>query len=426
LSKLKLYTCPCFFIKFLGRFFIHYQGLSMNGRSWSLGVVPLLLMQISMPASAAPIDLSQLCSGGSGDCVISANTSIGSASGALNVGGNFTVNQGVVLEFRVPVQINVSGNMVLSGTIGAPGDGGAGGNGGAPGQPGGAGGNAPAVASGTINVLGSITLNASSAAATEGGSGGSGGAGGSGQLGGAGGAGGAAGSLTFNTCTAFTSATGAQVRLNGGAGGIGQTGASGGAGGAAGAFAINAKQNILSDAAVTALGGAGGSGGSGSGANGANGSITLNAGGTITVGSGTLNAGSNSASINQNQTSLAALSYCVAPTVASVSPNSGRISGGSVITITGTGFLGATGVTVGGAPCTNFTVVNSTTITCTAPTRSSAGPVSVEVTTPSGTSTANTLYVYQMETAIPTLSEWAVLLLTSMIVAFAAWRQRRR
>ena len=82
-----------------------------------------------------------------------------------------------------------------------------------------------------------------------------------------------------------------------------------------------------------------------------------------------------------------------APTVSGVSPSSGVNTGGTSVTITGTEFLGATSVTFGGTAATNFTVVNSTTITATAP-AGATGAVSVVVTTPSGSNPANTLYSF--------------------------------
>jgi hypothetical protein len=82
-----------------------------------------------------------------------------------------------------------------------------------------------------------------------------------------------------------------------------------------------------------------------------------------------------------------------APTVTAVGPSVGTSTGGTSITITGTGFTGATGVTVGGAACTPFTVVSDTSITCTTP-AGAAGTASVVVTTPDGSNAANTLYTY--------------------------------
>ena len=71
------------------------------------------------------------------------------------------------------------------------------------------------------------------------------------------------------------------------------------------------------------------------------------------------------------------------PTVSAVSPTSGVSTGTAVVTITGTGFIGATAVTFGTTAAT-FSVSNSTTITATAP--AGTGTVNVTVTTPGGTS----------------------------------------
>lgn len=73
------------------------------------------------------------------------------------------------------------------------------------------------------------------------------------------------------------------------------------------------------------------------------------------------------------------------PTVASVSPATGLAAGGTAVTISGTNLTGATGVTFGGTAATAVVVVNSSTITCTAPAHA-AGTVDVVVTTPKGSS----------------------------------------
>ena len=59
-----------------------------------------------------------------------------------------------------------------------------------------------------------------------------------------------------------------------------------------------------------------------------------------------------------------------APTVTSLSPTSGSTAGGTLVTITGTGFTGATAVDFGATAATNLTVVNDTSITADSP----AGP----------------------------------------------------
>lgn len=277
----------------------------MHGRKLSLSTTLWLLTGLSLPAAA--IDLSQLC--GSGDCVVSTNTTVDSAGGPLVVTGNFTVNSGVVLEFLVDTQIGINGNLIIDGIVGGPGNGGVGGLGGSAGQAGGLGGDAPSVVSSLFDVKGNITVGSGGLTA-EGGSGGFGGDGATGQSGGNGGSGGLAGSLTFNTCQSFTSNSGVQIRVsggNGGNGGAGQTNGAGGAGGNAGAVTINAKQTITSNASVTAVGGNGGLTGGPAGSDGA---VTLVAGGTISVGAGTLNAGVNSPIISPNRSSIPSLAFC--------------------------------------------------------------------------------------------------------------------
>ena len=56
-----------------------------------------------------------------------------------------------------------------------------------------------------------------------------------------------------------------------------------------------------------------------------------------------------------------------APTVTNVSPNSGSVAGGTSVTITGTGFTGASAVHFGTASQPTFTVVSDTQITCNSP-----------------------------------------------------------
>ncbi len=74
-----------------------------------------------------------------------------------------------------------------------------------------------------------------------------------------------------------------------------------------------------------------------------------------------------------------------APTVSSVSPNSGSTAGGTAVTITGTNFAAGATVRFGSAAATNVVVVNSTTITATTP-AGSAGAATVTVTNSGGQS----------------------------------------
>jgi len=70
-----------------------------------------------------------------------------------------------------------------------------------------------------------------------------------------------------------------------------------------------------------------------------------------------------------------------------VSPPTGSAAGGTTVTITGTGFTGATAVLFGGVAGTALTVVSDTQLTATSP-AGAVGIVPVTVVAPAGTSTA--------------------------------------
>jgi hypothetical protein len=70
-----------------------------------------------------------------------------------------------------------------------------------------------------------------------------------------------------------------------------------------------------------------------------------------------------------------------APTVTGISPNVGSTTGGTPVTISGTGFLGYATVTIGGVKATDVTTVNSTTITATTGAHA-AGTVTIVVQNP--------------------------------------------
>ncbi|HJQ71510.1 MAG TPA: IPT/TIG domain-containing protein [Blastocatellia bacterium] len=73
------------------------------------------------------------------------------------------------------------------------------------------------------------------------------------------------------------------------------------------------------------------------------------------------------------------------PVVNAVTPNTGPTSGGTAVTITGSGFQSGASVTFGGTAATNVTVTNAAQITANTPARS-AGSVNVVVTNPDGQS----------------------------------------
>ncbi|WP_040871434.1 IPT/TIG domain-containing protein, partial [Nocardia exalbida] len=62
-----------------------------------------------------------------------------------------------------------------------------------------------------------------------------------------------------------------------------------------------------------------------------------------------------------------AYTYVPVPTLATVVPSSGPVTGGTTVVLTGTGFTGATAVNFGATPATSFTVNSSTQITAVAP-----------------------------------------------------------
>ncbi|MER7690942.1 IPT/TIG domain-containing protein [Streptomyces sp. NPDC097610] len=85
----------------------------------------------------------------------------------------------------------------------------------------------------------------------------------------------------------------------------------------------------------------------------------------------------------------------VVPVINSLAPNSGPTSGGTSVTITGTGFTGATAVNFAGTPAASFTVTSGSQITAVAP-PGSPGGAAVTVTAPGGTSStsANAYFFY--------------------------------
>jgi PGF-pre-PGF domain-containing protein len=92
-----------------------------------------------------------------------------------------------------------------------------------------------------------------------------------------------------------------------------------------------------------------------------------------------------------------------APIVTGISPSSGSTSGGTIVTITGTGFTGATSVRFGSTAATSYTVNNPTTISATSPV-GTAGIFDITVTTAWGTSATSSSdqFTYVSSTPTPT------------------------
>ena len=103
-------------------------------------------------------------------------------------------------------------------------------------------------------------------------------------------------------------------------------------------------------------------------------------------------------------TDAGGFTYFAAPTITGVSPSSGGTTGGTSITISGTGFLSGTTVTIGGTAATNVVVVSATSITATTP-AGSLGAANVVVTnTNTGTVTDTGGFTYVSAPAITGVS----------------------
>ena len=94
--------------------------------------------------------------------------------------------------------------------------------------------------------------------------------------------------------------------------------------------------------------------------------------------------------------------YDATPSVTAVSPAAGPIAGGTVVTVTGSNFTGASVVDFGSNPATAYTVNSATQITVTSP-PAVASTVDITVTNPVGTSATSAAdqFTYQL---IPTLT----------------------
>jgi large repetitive protein len=82
-----------------------------------------------------------------------------------------------------------------------------------------------------------------------------------------------------------------------------------------------------------------------------------------------------------------------APVISNVSPSRGPTSGGTTVSIAGSGFTGATQVTFGSNNATSFVVQSDTSILANAP-AGAVGLVAVSVVTPEGTATLDEAFGY--------------------------------
>lgn len=81
-----------------------------------------------------------------------------------------------------------------------------------------------------------------------------------------------------------------------------------------------------------------------------------------------------------NISTIVATNTQQAPTLTSVSPATGPVSGGTAITLTGTLYKPSATVTIGGVACTSVVVVSATSITCATGAHTNPGAVDVVVT----------------------------------------------
>lgn len=84
-----------------------------------------------------------------------------------------------------------------------------------------------------------------------------------------------------------------------------------------------------------------------------------------------------------------------APTVTSITPPTGVLTGGTVTKIAGTNFTGATSVTFGGTAATSFTVLSATSLYAIAPAHA-VGTEDIVVTNPDGSGTGAGAYTFTL------------------------------
>jgi hypothetical protein len=84
----------------------------------------------------------------------------------------------------------------------------------------------------------------------------------------------------------------------------------------------------------------------------------------------------------------------VTPTVTKLAPKAGLAAGGTSVTITGTGFTGASAVSFGSTAAASFKVNSSTSITAVSPAGTS-GSIDVTVTVPGGTSATSSADLFK-------------------------------
>ncbi|MGO4688300.1 IPT/TIG domain-containing protein [Brevundimonas sp. 2YAF1] len=123
--------------------------------------------------------------------------------------------------------------------------------------------------------------------------------------------------------------------------------------------------------------------------------------------------------------SNATLTVTHAPVVGQLSPASGPLEGGTSVVITGTNFNGVTSVTFGGIPA-GFTVNSPTQITAVAP-PAAKGARNISISALGGPSLVSPSSSFIYAEPVPTLTEWAMILMATVLAGCGAlFVQRRR
>jgi hypothetical protein len=97
-------------------------------------------------------------------------------------------------------------------------------------------------------------------------------------------------------------------------------------------------------------------------------------------------------------TATGSFTYDDVPSISTVTPDQGPVAGGTTITLSGSGFVPGTGVSVGGSTCGSLIIVDQSTASCVTP-PGSTGAAEVLVSNPGGTASGNFTY-----DDVPTLS----------------------
>jgi uncharacterized repeat protein (TIGR01451 family) len=111
-----------------------------------------------------------------------------------------------------------------------------------------------------------------------------------------------------------------------------------------------------------------------------------------------------------NKASADTMAY-VQPAIHEVIPNAllagGSAGGVNFITIKGSGFTGATGITVNGVPLAAWNIVGDTTITGAVAAQAATGSATVTVTTPAGSISSNGVFSYVSHLDPPVITQVA-------------------